>query len=140
MITQLLITRADNDGWLAESKDGDPYRDPSRPGKLAGAFTSKADLLLWLDANLEHAEAAPAVEGQPENRVVLPNERGLARMFGVFHNLTKWELQEAGVILSGPSSDAEWEFFNKDVTTFLLKLPEERRESLSNLIAQKVSA
>jgi len=64
--------------------------------------------------------------------------RDFACMFGVLHNLSKWELEEAGVINPGANGGTDWTRFNNNLTTFVLKLSEERIERLLALLTTKM--
>ena len=63
------------------------------------------------------------------------NATAFRRMFEVLHNLELADLALAGVI--GPTGDyvqKEWQRFNCDLTTFVLKLPADRLEKLVALV------
>lgn len=55
-------------------------------------------------------------------------------MFWVLHNIAAWDLEEAGVIAADAKGGSDWKRFNRDLTTFVLKLPADRLEKLVALV------
>jgi hypothetical protein len=55
-------------------------------------------------------------------------------LFAILHNLGLHELAEAGVIGLPENGSPDWLHFNNNVTTFVLKLPEDRFEKLVALV------
>jgi len=55
-------------------------------------------------------------------------------MFAVLHNLDLDQLEKAGVITPGAKGGSDWNRFNGDLTTFVLKLPEDRVNKLLELV------
>jgi len=60
-------------------------------------------------------------------------------IFATLHNLDLSELEEAGVINSGANGGSDWTRFNKDIGTFVLKLPQPRLERLVALVESRTS-
>ncbi|MDW9726343.1 hypothetical protein GOB91_29280 [Sinorhizobium meliloti] len=50
-------------------------------------------------------------------------------------NTSKWELEKAGVIAEGPSSDKAWQRFNNDFDVFVIKLQPQKRNVLAGMIS-----
>lgn len=50
-------------------------------------------------------------------------------------NTSKWELEKAGVIAEGPSSDKAWQRFNNDFDVFVIKLSAAKLKALADMIA-----
>ncbi len=61
-------------------------------------------------------------------------------IFMILHNTGLFELEEAGVIIRGANGDKDWTRFNSDLTTFILKLPEDRLAKLAALVAAEMPA
>jgi hypothetical protein len=51
-------------------------------------------------------------------------------------NMDRAALEAAGVIERGHEGDKAWSNFGRDMDTFILKLPEERRSALARIIQQ----
>lgn len=49
-------------------------------------------------------------------------------------NTSRWELEKAGIITEGPSGDTAWKRFNNDFDVFVLKLPADRLNALTDMI------
>lgn len=60
------------------------------------------------------------------------NVRSFRNAVAILHNLSLWELEEAGVIARGNSK--AWSRFNDDITTFILKLGDKQLEALWGLV------
>lgn len=58
-------------------------------------------------------------------------------MFAVIHALDRWELEDAGVLRKGAVGDSDWTRFNRDIGTYVLKLPADRLEKLVGLIESR---
>ncbi|WP_116654388.1 hypothetical protein [Pelagibacterium sediminicola] len=63
--------------------------------------------------------------------------RRFRNMFAILHNLDLWVLEEAGVITPGANGGSDWTRFNRDLTTFVLKLPDDRLEKLFALVESR---
>ena len=59
-------------------------------------------------------------------------------MFAIWHNLDRWELEEAGLI--APHDDDKWTRFNSNLTTFVLKLDDARLDALYALVQERQPA
>lgn len=59
-------------------------------------------------------------------------------MFAILHNVAMWDLEEAGVIRKG--DEAKWSRFNRDLTTFVLKLDDARLDALYALVQERQPA
>jgi hypothetical protein len=59
------------------------------------------------------------------------------RMFETLHNMDLWTLEEAGIITPGAKGGSDWTRFNRDLTTFVLKLPAERLTKLAALASHQ---
>jgi hypothetical protein len=57
------------------------------------------------------------------------------RMFETLHNMELSTLEDAGVITPNSRGGSDWNRFNGDLTTFVLKLPADRIEKLAALVA-----
>jgi hypothetical protein len=55
-------------------------------------------------------------------------------LFAILHNLDLDQLERAGVITPGAKRGSDWTRFNSDLTTFVLKLPEDRVHKLLELV------
>lgn len=53
-------------------------------------------------------------------------------------NLDRSDLERAGVIDSGERGDKAWTRFGRDMDTFILKLPSERRAALAGVISRRI--
>lgn len=53
-------------------------------------------------------------------------------IFTVLHNINMWDLENAGIISKG--DEDKWSRFNRDLTTFVLKLDAARLRSLLLLV------
>ena len=62
------------------------------------------------------------------------NAANFRRMFETLHNMDLDTLEKAGVITPHARGGSDWTRFNKDLTTFVLKLPADRIERLAALI------
>lgn len=58
----------------------------------------------------------------------------------VLSNIDKDMLERAGVITPGAKGGSDWKRFNQDILTFLIKLPESRREILARLIEESLQS
>ncbi|MES0207887.1 hypothetical protein NKJ93_02155 [Mesorhizobium sp. M0028] len=58
-------------------------------------------------------------------------------MFSILHNIDLFALEQAGVITPGAKGGSDWRRFNNDLTTFVLKLPDDRRRKLWALVEQR---
>ncbi len=59
-------------------------------------------------------------------------------VFYVLHNIDKSDLEAAGVITPGAIGGSDWPRFNSDLTTFVLKLPEDRVAKLAALVSEQM--
>jgi len=59
------------------------------------------------------------------------------RMFETLHNMDLWTLEEAGIITPSAKGGSDWTRFNRDLTTFVLKLPADRLAALAALVASR---
>lgn len=66
------------------------------------------------------------------------NGRTLRNIAAILHNIDKDELEKAGIITPGAVGGSDWERFNRDVGTFILKLPDDRREALAEMISHRL--
>lgn len=57
--------------------------------------------------------------------------------FAILHNMNLWDLEDAGVITPGAKGGSDWTRFNRDLTTFVLKLPSDRLAKLAELVERK---
>lgn len=64
--------------------------------------------------------------------------RTLRNIAAILHNLDKDELEKAGVIRPGAVGGSDWDRFNRDVGTFILKLPDDRRDALAKMIEERM--
>lgn len=62
----------------------------------------------------------------------------LREQFFILHNLNRWDLEEAGVITPGARGGSDWTRFNNNLTTFVLKLPEDRLAKFAALIERRL--
>lgn len=58
----------------------------------------------------------------------------LYRFASVWANISRDQLEKAGVIDSGASGGSSWSRFNDDPIMFILKLPARRLEALAKLL------
>lgn len=65
------------------------------------------------------------------------NATALRNQFAILHNLNLWDLEDAGVITPNANGGSDWKRFNSDLTTFVLKLPEDRLEKLATLLERE---
>lgn len=56
--------------------------------------------------------------------------------FAILHNLAKWDLEDAGVIRK--DDEDKWSRFNRDLTTFVLKLNDDNLDALYRLVESKM--
>ncbi|WP_457585000.1 hypothetical protein [Ensifer canadensis] len=54
-------------------------------------------------------------------------------------NMDRSDLEAAGVIDPGQAGDKAWSNFGRDMDTFILKLPEQRRAALASVIRQRAA-
>ena len=54
-------------------------------------------------------------------------------------NMDRTDLEAAGVIERGEAGDKAWSNFGRDMDTFILKLPEQRRAALAAAIQEQAS-
>ena len=59
-------------------------------------------------------------------------------LFGTLHDMNRWDLEEAGVIKAGAVGGSDWTRFNNNLTTFVLKLPQDRLAKLAALVTIKM--
>lgn len=62
----------------------------------------------------------------------------LRNLAAVLSNIDKDELECAAVINTGQVGGSDWKRFNDDPLTFIIKLPDERRERLCEIINEKL--
>lgn len=61
-------------------------------------------------------------------------------MFSILHNIDLDTLEQAGVITPGAKGGSDWTRFNNDLTTFVLKLPEDRVAKLASLVEAQTTS
>lgn len=61
-------------------------------------------------------------------------------LFMVLHNTGRAELEQAGIIVPGAKGGSDWTRFNEDLTTFVLKLPDDHLAKLVGLVAAEMPA
>lgn len=61
-------------------------------------------------------------------------------IFHVLHNTDEMDLVAAGVITKGARGGSDWNRFNNDLTTFVLKLRQENLEALFELVRARMPA
>lgn len=59
-------------------------------------------------------------------------------LFGTLHDMNRWDLEEVGVIKAGAVGGSDWKRFNVNLTTFVLKLPQDRLAKLAALVTIKM--
>ena len=59
-------------------------------------------------------------------------------IFHVLHNIDRSDLTAAGVIWGGGAGNKDWDRFNSDVGTFVLKLRQEPLENLFELVRSRL--
>ena len=59
-------------------------------------------------------------------------------MFAILHDTDLDTLETAGVITPGAKGGSDWRRFNSDLTTFVLKLPEDRVAKLAALVSAEM--
>jgi len=62
------------------------------------------------------------------------NALSFREVFHIVHNLDLSDLEQAGVINPGDNGGSDWNRFNNDFGTFVLKLPSDRLDRLVGLI------
>lgn len=66
------------------------------------------------------------------------NAKQFRTMFVILHNIDLDTLEKAGVIKPGANGGSDWTRFNSDLTTFVLKLPDDRVAKLAALVAKEM--
>lgn len=56
--------------------------------------------------------------------------------FAVLHNTERSDLEQSGVIFGGGAGNKDWLRFNNDLTSFVLKLNDERVAKLAGLVEE----
>lgn len=59
-------------------------------------------------------------------------------MFDVLHNMDLDDLERAGIIKPNADGGSDWIRFNKNLTTFVLKLPPDRLDALAKLVESRM--
>jgi hypothetical protein len=59
-------------------------------------------------------------------------------IFYVLHNIDKADLEAAGVITIGANGGSDWNRFNSDIGTFVIKLRQENLEALWRLVQSRL--
>jgi len=59
-------------------------------------------------------------------------------IFHILHNTDEMDLVAAGVITKGAKGGSDWNRFNNDLTTFVLKLRQENLEELFHLVRSRM--
>src|SRR5690349_6215797 len=80
----------------------------------------------WIDAGKRPIVA----EQQPAHKV-----DAFRNVFAILHNVAMWDLEDAGIIRKG--DEDKWKRFNRDLTTFVLKLDDARLGALYALVQSK---
>jgi len=60
----------------------------------------------------------------------------LKRLAYAVMNINAWDLEDAGIITKDAKGGSDWTRFNRDIMTFILKLPPERLERLAALLTK----
>lgn len=63
------------------------------------------------------------------------NAKQFRTLFMILHNTDRDALETSGIISQGRASDKDWSRFNNDLTTFVLKLSDDRVAKLAALVA-----
>lgn len=66
------------------------------------------------------------------------NAKQFRTMFSILHNTDLDTLEQAGVITPGAKGGSDWTRFNNDLTTFVLKLPDDRVAKLAALVEHEL--
>lgn len=62
----------------------------------------------------------------------------LRKMAFFYSNTSRWQLEEAGIISTGPSGNTAWNRFNHDFDVFLIKLSPEKLEALTAMLNEYI--
>lgn len=72
---------------------------------------------------------------QPARKATTNGPNAFRNMFAILHNVAMWDLEDAGIIRKG--DEDKWKRFNRDLTTFVLKLDDARLDALYALVQSR---
>jgi hypothetical protein len=96
------------------------------------------------DDEVQDMEIQDAIELYSRRRPVVAKQQparkadAFRNTFAILHNLSLYELNEAGIITGvNALNNKQWDRFNDDLTTFVLKLDDARLDALYALVQSR---